>query len=140
MQRVVVDANVFLSFMVHRNDRQREAAKALFAKAEDGELGAILPQFVVFEIVYVLQSAYDIRDEQLPTLTRDLVALPGVQLVDECPWRRVFELWPRPFPSLADAAIVAIASANRYDAVATFDRKLANQLKRFGLAAHFAFL
>ena len=51
MQRVVVDANVFLSFIVHRNDKQRDLAKALFAKAEDGELVVILPQFVVFEIV-----------------------------------------------------------------------------------------
>jgi len=59
----------------------------------------ILPQFVVFEIVDVLQSAYSIRDEELATLTRDLLALPGVQLADESPWRRVFEFWPRPLPT-----------------------------------------
>jgi predicted nucleic acid-binding protein len=46
VRRVVVDANVFLSFIVHRNDKQRDAAKALLAKAEDGELVVILPQFV----------------------------------------------------------------------------------------------
>jgi predicted nucleic acid-binding protein len=136
VQRVVVDANVFLSFIVHRNDKQRDLAKALLGKAEDGELVAILPQFVVFEIVYVLQSAYSIRDEELATLTRDLLALPGVQLTDETPWRRVFDFWPRPLPSLADAAIVAVATANRYDAVATFDRKLANRLESFGLHAY----
>lgn len=78
MQRVVVDANVFLSFLVQRNDKERDLAKALFAKAEDGELVVILPQFVVFEIVYVLQSAYSIPAEELATLTRDLRALPGV--------------------------------------------------------------
>jgi predicted nucleic acid-binding protein len=137
VRRVVVDANVFLSFIVHRNDKQRDAAKALLAKAEDGELVAILPQFVVFEIVYVLQSAYSIRDEELAKLTRDLLALPGVQLTDESPWRRVFDVWPRPLPSLADASIVAVAMANRYEAVATFDRKLANRLESFGLAAYF---
>jgi predicted nucleic acid-binding protein len=137
VQRVVVDANVFLSFIVHRNDRQRDAAKALLAKAEDGEIAVILPQFVVFEITYVLQSTYDVRDERLATLIRDLVALPGVQITDACPWRRVFEVWPRPFLSLADAAIVAVATANRYEAVATFDRKLANKLESLGLAAYF---
>lgn len=136
MQRVVVDANVFLSFIVHRNDKQRDAAKALLGKAEDGDLIAILPQFVVFEVVYVLQSAYDLRDEQLATMTRDLVALPGVQLIDECPWRRVFEVWPRPLPSLADAAIVAVATTNRYDSVATFDQKLAKRLNDLGVAAY----
>ncbi|HEY0140520.1 MAG TPA: PIN domain-containing protein [Thermoanaerobaculia bacterium] len=136
MQRVVVDANVFLSFIVHRNDKQRDLAKALFAKAEDGELVMILPQFVVFEIVYVLQSAYSIRDEELATLTRDLLALPGVQLTDESPWRRLFDVWPRPLPSLADAAIVAVAAASRYEAVATFDQKLAKRLNDFGVAAY----
>lgn len=136
MKRVVVDANVFLSFIVHRNDKQRDAAKALLAEAEEGELVAILPQFVVFEIVYVLQSAYSIRDQELATLTRDLLALPGVQITDESPWRRVFDVWPRPLPSLADASIVAAALSNRYDAVATFDRKLANKLEAMGLASY----
>ena len=98
---------------------------------------AILPQFVVFEIACVLQSTYALRDEQLAALIRDLAALPGVQMTDECPWRRVFEVWPGPLPSLADAAIVAVATANRYDSVATFDRKLANKLEGFRLASYF---
>lgn len=136
MQRVAVDANVFLSFIVHRNDRQRDSAKALLAKAEDGKLLAMLPQFVVFEVVYVLQSMYNFRDEQLATLVRDLLALPGVQVIDDCPWKRVMDAWPDPLPSLADAAIIAVATSNRYDAVATFDQKLAKRLKDFGVAAY----
>lgn len=43
MQRVVFDANVFLSTLVHRNDEHRAAAKALLLKAEGGELQVILP-------------------------------------------------------------------------------------------------
>ncbi|MEO8033071.1 MAG: PIN domain-containing protein [Acidobacteriota bacterium] len=136
MRRVIIDANVFLSFIVHRNEKQREAAKGLLAKAEDGALVAILPQFVVFEVAYVLQSAYDFRDDQLATLIRDLIALPGVQITDECPWRRVFKVWPRPLPSLADASIVAAAMASGYEAVATFDRKLANRLESFRLTPY----
>ena len=44
--------------------------------------------------------------KELAALIRDLAALPGVQMTDECPWRRVFEVWPGPLPSLADASIV----------------------------------
>jgi predicted nucleic acid-binding protein len=49
----------------------------------------------------------------------------------------VLEVWPDPLPALADASIVAVAAENRYEAVATFDRKLANRLESFGLAAYF---
>ena len=136
MQRVVVDANVFLSMLVHRNDEQREAAKSLLLKAEDGELEVILPQFVLFEIVYVLQSTYRIPGSELAAMLRDLIALPGVLVIDECPWKRVLEYWPAPLPSLADAAIVAVAASKRYDAIATFDQKLAKRAKDLGVASY----
>jgi predicted nucleic acid-binding protein len=136
VQRVVVDANVFLSTLVHRNDEHREAAKALLMKAEDGELEVILPQFVVFEIVYVLQSTYGISGSELAPMLRDLMALPGVLVIDEFPWKRVLEYWPSPLPSLADAAIVALAGNKRYDAIATFDRKLAKRAKNLGVAPY----
>jgi predicted nucleic acid-binding protein len=70
VQRVVVDANVFLSFFVERNEKQG------------------------------------------------------------------LDLWPSPFPSIADAAIVAIAADKRCDAVATFDQKLSKRLKDFSVAAY----
>ena len=136
MRRVVVDANVFLSILVHRNDEQREAAKALLLHAEDGELEAILPQFVIFEIVYVLQSTYRIPASELGPMLRDLIALPGVLVIDECPWKRVLEYWPAPLPSLADAAIVAVAANKRYDAIATFDQKLSKRSKDLGIATY----
>jgi predicted nucleic acid-binding protein len=136
VQRVVVDANVLLSFIVDRDEKQRAAAKALLLRAAEGELVAIVPQFVIFEVVYVLQSTYRIPTTELNPMIRDLIGLPGVLLIDECPWKRVMDVWPDPLFSLADAAIAAVASTNRYDAVATFDRKLAKRLQDFGVAAY----
>lgn len=136
MRRVVVDANVFLSILVHRNDEQRDAAKALMVQGEDGELEVILPQFVVFEVVYVLQSTYRIPGSELAPMLRDLIALPGVLVIDECQWKRVLEYWPAPLSSLADAAIVAVAASKRYDAIATFDQKLRKRAKDLGVATY----
>ncbi len=136
MRGVVVDANVFVSFFLERHKPQRAAARDLLQSAEDGEIGAVVPQSVVFEVAYVLQSQYGIDGDRLATIVRALTSFPGVQVVDECPWKRVLELWPSPLSSLADAAIVAVATANRFDAVATFDRKLTNRLESFGVAAY----
>lgn len=58
MRSVVVDANVLVSFFVDRHEKQRDAADALLQKAEEGEIVAIIPQFVLFEVTYVLQSQY----------------------------------------------------------------------------------
>jgi predicted nucleic acid-binding protein len=137
MQRVIVDANVFVSYLTGRHDKQFETARILMQEAEDGNLVAIVPQFVIFEVTYVLQSGYGVTGERLAAIIRDLLAFPGLETIDDCPWKRVFEIWKNPLADLADAAITAIAVAKRYDAVATFDRKFANRLESFGLAAYF---
>jgi len=137
VQRVVIDANVFVSYLTGRHEKQYDAARALLQEAEDGNLVAILPQFVVFEVSYVLQSLYNLSGERLSSTVRALVSFPGVQIVDDCPWKRVLEVWPDPLPGLADASIVAVATDNRYEAVATFDRKLSKRLESFGLSPYF---
>lgn len=132
MRSVVVDANVLVSFFVDRNPKQRDAAEDLLGRAAAGEIAAIVPQFVVFETAYVLQSQYDITGPQLAAVIRDLVTTPGVETIDDCPWPRILELWPDPLPGLADASILAVAASGRHDALATFDRKLSRRAKDLG--------
>lgn len=136
MRTVVLDANVLVSFFVDRNAKQRDAADELLQRAEAGELAAIVPQFVVFETAYVLQSQYGVSGENLASVIRDIVVTPGVHTIDTCPWPRVFELWPSPLPGLADASIVAVATTHRYDAIATFDQKLFKRAKDLGVASY----
>jgi len=136
VRSVVVDANVFVSFFIEWHEAQRAAARELLQSAEDGEIAAIVPPSVVFEVAYVLQSQYGIAGDRLASIVRAVTSFPSVRLVDECQWKRVLELWPAPLSSLADAAIIAVATANRYEAVATFDRKLANRLESFDLDSY----
>jgi predicted nucleic acid-binding protein len=137
VRSVVADANVFVSFFVERNEAQHDAARELLAAAEDGQIAGIIPQSVIFEIVYVLQSQYGITGQRLTPVVHAVTSFPGMQIVDDLRWKRVLEMWPDPVPGLTDAAIITLAIANRYDAVATFDRKLANKLEALGLAAYF---
>ncbi len=136
MRSVVIDANVLVSYFTARNDTQLAAARTLLQQADDGELVAIIPQFVVFEVTYVLQGLYNITGDRLTAMIRDVVSFPGARVIDDCPWKRVLEVWPDPLPSLADAAMAAVAVANRYDAVATFDRKLAKRVQDLGVSSY----
>ena len=136
VRSVVIDANVLVSFFVERDEEQRAAAKALLLEAVDGKIEAIIPQFVVFEISYVFQTMYGATGQRLATLIRDVITLPGARVIDACPWKHVLDVWPDPLPSLADAAIFALAATNRYDALATFDKKLARRVKAAGIGTY----
>ena len=134
--QILIDANVFVSFLVDRNEKQRAAARVLLESAADGALTGIVTQFAVFEVTYVLQSSYRIPAAEVVTLVRDLVGLPGLLVTDDCPWKKVFEFWPERLPGLADAATVAVAIAHGYDAVATFDQKMVKKMRALGVDAY----
>jgi predicted nucleic acid-binding protein len=136
VRRILVDTNVFLSFLVERSEEQRAAARTLLDAAGDGEIQAFVTQFALFEVAYVLQSSYLMPPERVAEVTRDLIALPGVMAIDDCPWDMVLDYWPAQLQGMAGAASVAVALANRYDAIATFDQKMRRQMKRMGVASY----
>jgi predicted nucleic acid-binding protein len=134
VRSVVVDANVLVSFFIDRHAAQRDAADALLQQADAGEIAAIVPQFILFEVAYVLQSQYGYAGSRLASLIGAIIAFPGVQIINDCPWKAVMEIWPDQLASLTNAALAAVALSNRYDAVATFDRKLAKRMQNLGVA------
>lgn len=128
---------MLVSFFVERNEKQRVAGKALLLSAEEGAIVAVVPQFALFEIAYVLDSFYKVPPPKIADAIRATLTYPGVITADDCSWRRILEHWPEPLASITDAAIVAVALANNYDSVATFDQKLIRRMKALGVESYF---
>jgi len=137
LPHVVIDANVLISFFVERNEKQRAAGKALLLSAEDGEITGVVPQFVLFEIAFVLDSFYGVPTPRIHDAIRATREYPGVIVTDDCSWNHILEHWPDPFASLTDAALVSVALARNYDSIATFDEKLIKRMKRLGVESYF---
>lgn len=128
---------MLVSFFVERNEKQRAAGKTLLLAAEEGEIIAVVPQFVLFEIAYVLDSFYGVPSRTIGDAIRATLTYPGVITTDDCSWLRILDHWPEPLASITDAAIVAVALANDHDSVATFDQKLIRRMKALGVSSYF---
>ena len=136
MPHIVVDTNVFISLLTDRDDAQRALAKGLLLRAEKSEITIVLPQFILFEIAHVLRNLYGVAPATAASLIRDTIALPGVILITEYPWQEILDQWSERLPSIADAGIVALGVTHRYDAVATFDKKLTREMTSHGMPAY----
>lgn len=135
MPYVVLDANALISSLLLRDKSQQEDVWQLLLRAKSGDLVVALPQFVLFETIFVLRSVYKLSPHEITTLLSEAVALPGVTIVNDCPWPEFFEHWSDLRPDIVDAAILAIAQANRYS-LATFDHKLANRARALGITPY----
>ncbi len=137
MKRVVLDTNALVSFVTDRHPEQQAKTAALFAAAADRKIELILHQMVISEIVYVLGNLYRIKPAEVAGTIGDLLASPGVRPVDEVPWSKVLDLWPREITDFADAVLAAITLEEHFDAIATFERPFIRHLRHQGLVAFF---
>jgi predicted nucleic acid-binding protein len=79
---VWVDANVVLRLLTGQPKGQAQAAAALMARADAGELRLRLCPLVVAEVVWILTSAYDVSRTQVAEVLSSFLASGGL-IVEE---------------------------------------------------------
>jgi predicted nucleic acid-binding protein len=136
VKRVGIDANVIVSLVTDRDPGQTDKARRLFAASRVGDVALLLPQCALAESVYVLRKLYRVPMERIAQIFVQVVSLPGVTPVHVCSWETVFELWPVQLAQFGDALAVAVAHHAGATQLATFDRALGREAKRFGLSPY----
>jgi predicted nucleic-acid-binding protein len=99
---------------------QGRRATAFLARAEE----LLLPDLVVAELVYALESAYGLERNRVAELVRAVIAFPAIVALDEALLLRSLELYERVRLDFASAYLAASAERSGVGAVATFYRAL----------------
>ncbi len=136
MTSIVVDTNVFVSFLTDRDDRQQARAEKLLQSAAQRRVDLVVHQQVLTELLYVLVNFYRQLRKSVSEMLGELLALPGLRTIDTLKWSRLLDLWPDSVPDFADAVLVATCRSGRHDAVATFDQSLRRRLSRLKLKSY----
>lgn len=83
-----------------------------------------MPDLIVAEVVYVLESFYEVERQRVADLVRAIVGFPAVVVADEPLLLRALEIYEVDRLDFADAYLVASAEASGVEAIASFDRDL----------------
>jgi predicted nucleic acid-binding protein len=115
-----VDTNVLIRHLT--GDPPAQAARATRLLAEADQL--LLPDLIVAEIVYVLESYYEVPRPRVAELVRAVVAFPAIGVVDEALLLRALEVYEVHRLDFADAYLVAQAETSGVNAVVSFDKTI----------------
>jgi predicted nucleic-acid-binding protein len=115
-----VDTNVLIRHLT--GDPAAQAARATRFLAEADEL--LLADLIVAEVVYVLESFYEVARARVADLVRAIIAFDAVRVVDEELLLRAVEVYEINRLDFAEAYLVASAERSGVDAVASFDRSI----------------
>ena len=118
--KAFIDTNVLIRHLT--GDPPEMAAGATEALSSGEQL--FLPDLVLAECVYVLESFYEVERPRVSELMRAAIALPSVAVVDASLLLRALEVYEVDRLDFAEAYLVASAEATGVGAILSFDRSI----------------
>jgi predicted nucleic-acid-binding protein len=115
-----LDTNVLVRHLTGDPPEMAARATALLGSAECLEV----PDLILAEVVFVLESFYRVAREQVAELARAVIAFPAISTDDPQRLLRTIELYERERLDFADAYLVACAEKAPHGTVVSFDRRI----------------
>jgi len=115
-----VDTNVLIRHLT--GDPPDQAARATRYLAGADEL--LLPDLILAEVAYVLESFYEAPRAQVATTLRAVMAYPAIRVLDADLLQRAVEVYEFHRLDFADAYLVASAERTGVGVIASFDRSI----------------
>lgn len=115
-----VDTNILVRHLT--GDPPDLAARATAFLGEADEL--LLPDLILAEMVYVLESYYEVPVEEVAWLARSVIAFDSIRTLDPALLLRSLEVYVTHRIDFAEACLVASAESAGVGDIASFDRSI----------------
>jgi predicted nucleic-acid-binding protein len=115
-----LDTNVLIRHLTGDPPAQARRAGAYLASADE----LLVPDLIVADVVYVLESFYEVDRERVAELVRAVIGFPAVVVVDAPLLLRALEVYEIDRIDFAEAYLVASAEATGVESIASFDRSI----------------
>lgn len=123
MKTLFVDANVFLRYLTDDDREKADRVAALLSRAAKGDVKLVTTEFVLAEVVWVLESSYDLNNREIVPLIRGILATPGIEVVNGHLVGRALDIYHTDNVDFVDGYIAAVMEARGIREIVSFDRK-----------------
>lgn len=115
-----VDTNVLIRHFTGDPPAQARLATRYLEQADR----LLLPDLILAEVAYVLESYYEVARAQVAEALRAILAFRAIHVVDDLLLQRAVEIYEVHGLDFADAYLVASAERAGVGTVASFDRRI----------------
>ena len=129
MNTCFVDTNLFVRYLTDDDAKKADRVEALLSKASEGKVQLVTSDFVLVELIWVLESSYKMKPGEITPMIRAIMATPGLQVINAELISRALDHYENMNVDIVDAYIAALMKKLNITDVFSFDRK---HLSRIG--------
>jgi len=122
MKHAFVDANVILRLFTNDPPEMADQAQNLFARVDAGEVRLHVPEIVVAEVVWVLQSFYHLSPDVISSLLQEFLSNEGLICEDKSKILIALSLFASKHIDLIDAFVSVQMNGEGIGEIYSFDQ------------------
>lgn len=82
-KKVVIDTNLLVRYLINDDQKKAEVVDTLLARAAKGEVRIVVPSVVIAELVWVLESFYQLKADAILELVEAIINTSGLDVTDK---------------------------------------------------------
>lgn len=118
-----LDTNVLIRFLVRDNEEQAETIYRVFKQAESEKEVLFVPLLVTLEVIWVLESVYEIPRQEILDSINELVLMPILEFEAQSAILNFISSARETKVDLSDLLIANSAKFSGCECVLTFDKR-----------------
>ena len=119
-----IDTNILVRFLTGDDEQQTKVVYNIFKKAESEKRELFVPLLVVLELIWVLESVYEISRGEILDSISNLLLLPILKFEHQSTLQQFIRFSQRNRYDLSDLLIAHSARGQGCEAVITFDKRV----------------
>ncbi len=123
MKACFVDTNLFVRYLTDDDAEKADRVEALLVEASEGRVRLVTADLVLVELIWVLESSYDMKPGEITPMIRSILATPGVEVINGALMARALDHYEGKNIDIVDGYIAASMEKLNITDVYSFDRK-----------------
>lgn len=122
-KQVVIDTNLLVRYLINDDQKKAEAVDNLLDRANKGEVRIVIPSVVIAELVWVLESFYQLKAGAILELVEAIINTSGLDVADKSTIISALRLYRSKNIDFIDAWIIEFAKERGVKTIYTFDKR-----------------
>ena len=122
-KKAVIDTNLLVRYLINDDQKKAEAVDNLLDRAAKGEVRIIVPSVVIAELVWVLESFYQLKADAILELAEAIINTSGLDVTDKSTIISALRLYRSKNIDFIDAWIIEFAKERGVKTIYTFDKR-----------------
>lgn len=129
MKKVFLDTNIFLRYLTNDVPDKADRVEALLKRAASGKIRLVTTELVIAEIVWVLESYYELSRGKIAEQVRAILGTEGLEIINGDLVGRAMEYYLADNIDFIDGYIAALMEKKGITEIYSYDKKHLTGLK-----------